>query len=298
MATPTTAALKAILDAGTYPSGTLATDLIYDYPKPASRKRYPSLEIELDKPQGFNETKEGTRFSHRFKITYFHRVLGTGTDDIVKTRAVEDQITTLLSAATLGDHKIINEVFDWNRTPQDPQHPHLMMSVLTVFISESKATTAIPDGVLVFDLSGSTVNSPPGADYTYTNIYDVEISEGYASHEEMVSSNPKGPNIPVHFSGKFRGRFLGKIHAKNLDLGVTGDKLNQMFKLGTATNINGEKQEIDFIYTNKTADDTPSSIQEVVHLEIDDIQRAYSPTNQVEYRIIGTLIAPSTITVS
>ena len=87
MATPTTAALKAILDAGTYPSGTLATDLIYDYPKPASRKRYPSLEIELDKPQGFNETKEGTRFSHRFKITYFHRVLGTGTDDIVNILA-------------------------------------------------------------------------------------------------------------------------------------------------------------------------------------------------------------------
>ena len=126
------AALKTLLDAGTYPDGTLTTDNIYDHPKPAARKRYPSLEIELDKPQGFNETKEGTRFTHRFKITYFHRVLGTGSDDITKTRGVEDQVTTILSGATLGDHKIVNEVFDWNRGPVDPAHPHPFYLNITI----------------------------------------------------------------------------------------------------------------------------------------------------------------------
>ena len=39
MATPTTAALKTLLDAGTYPSGTLSTDNIYDHPKPAAIDR-------------------------------------------------------------------------------------------------------------------------------------------------------------------------------------------------------------------------------------------------------------------
>ena len=71
--------------------------------------------------------------------------------------------------------------------------------------------------------------------------------------------------------------------------------MNKIYALG-GTNNAGEKQEITFIYTNKTADDTPSTITETVKLEIDEIVRNYAHADQLRYRVIGTLIEPSTIT--
>jgi len=292
MATPTTADIKVILDAGVYPTNSVSPETIYDFARP--RKRYPSIEIEMVQPEGKSETKERTEQSYQFQITILTKQLGLGSDEVSTQRAIELEIVNLLNAAVLGDHKVINESFNWKRDYPDKAHPYFVHSVLTISIRRVVSTQAIPDGVLVIDVSASNIDNKPGSNYTYTNIYDVEISEGYRDHHEIVTSNnEEGTLIPLHFAGSFSGRFIGHMHVKADDIGNTGDKVNQLMTLRS----NGEKPEAVFIYTQKDADSpNPATITETFTVEIDEVVRLYSHQDLVRYRLLGTLVKPSIIT--
>ena len=291
MATPTPASIKALLDTGTYPENTISSGNIYDFIRP--RKLYPSIEIEMSKPEGKSETQEKTQRGYTFLIHLYYKQLGTGTDEIGKITQIEDQIVILLDTATLGDHKVVNEIFDWTREQPDRKHPFFYMSTLKLIISRvTETTTLIPDGVLKFQVSGSQIENPPIADHTYMNVYDVEISEGFRDIEEMVTSNPDGSHIPVHFASRFAGRFIGNFHLDSADIGTTGEKLNNLKNILA----NGEKPNSIFIYTNKDSNTPPSIISETINMHIDEITRMYSTNDLTKYRILGKLTKPSTIT--
>jgi hypothetical protein len=142
------------------------------------------------------------------------------------------------------------------------------------------------DGVLQFKVSGSTVDNAPSADYTYTNVFDVDLQSGYRDIEEGYT----GSNIPKHFAGHIQGRFVCNIMVKNTDLGTTGDKLNKMPLLRS----NGEKPSIKFIYTNKTADD--SAITNTFTADPESVQMLYKTTDGVVFRLIAKLITDNVIT--
>lgn len=290
MATPTTADIKAILDAGVYPDKTISPENIFDFARP--RKRYPSIEIEMSKPEGKVETKERTEASYQFKIAVLTKQLGLGGDEVVTERAIEDQIVILLNAATLGDHKVVNESFDWARTYPEKAHPYFIHSILTIFIRRQISTTATPDGVLTYDTAISTGDNKPVSNYTYVNVYDVEFNEGYRTINEQVTTHPDGKGVPVKFRGAFTGRFIAHMHVKSPDFGSTDDKVNQLMTI----RANGEKPQVRFIYTQKDANTPPATITEIVDIEIDDISRLYSHVDLVRYRLLATIIKPSTIT--
>ncbi len=290
MATPTTADIKAILDAGVYPDKTISPENIFDFPR--VRKRYPSIEIQMTKPEGKLETKERTEQSYSFQITVLTKQVGLGSDEVVSERAIEDEIVILLNAATLGDHKVVNESFEWARTYPDKSHPYFIHSVLTIFIRRMISSTSTPDGVLTYDTALSTGDNKPGSNYVYVNIYDVEFNEGYRSINEQVTTHPDGKGVPMRYRGAFTGRFIGHMHVKSPDFGSTDDKVNQLMTIQN----NGEKAEVRFIYTQKDANTPPATITENVDIEIDDISRLYSHVDLVRYRILATLIRPSTIT--
>jgi len=291
MATPTVSDIKAILDAGVYPSKTISPGSIFDFLRP--RKRYPSIEVEMVKPEGFVETKETTKNSYTYQIHVYYKQLGLGSNEMVTIRTIEDQIVILLSAATLGDHKVTNESFSWERKQIDKNHPYFYRSTLTLAISRITSTTATPDGVLRFDLAGSAVDSPPGADYTYFNVYDVEITEGYRDKEEMVTSNPDGLHLPVHYAGGFTGRFIAHFHVVADDIGATGDKLNQL----KAIRANGTKPQATMIYTQKDSQSpSPATITETVVIQIDELNRMYSHADLVRWRLLAKPVKPTVIT--
>ncbi len=291
MATPTVANIKAFLDAGVYPAKTISAGTIFDFIRP--RKRYPSIEIEMIKPEGFVETKERTQNTYTFQIHVYYKQLGLGSNEMVTIRAIEDQIVVLLSASTLGDHKVTNESFSWERKQIDKNHPYFYRSTLTLAIARTTSTTATPDGVLRFDVSLSSVDSPPGADYTYFNVYDVEISEGFRDREEMVTSNPDGLHLPVHFAGGFNGRFIAHFHVVSADIGATGDKLNQLKAIRT----NGTKPQATMIYTQKDSQSpTPATITETVVIQVDEVSRLYSHIDLVRWRLLGRPVKQSVIT--
>ncbi len=294
MATPTVSDIKAILDAGTYPDDTITSENIFDFVRP--RKRYPSIEIQLAKPTSTQQTQEKTAVDYRYEITIFSKILGLGGDEMSTIRGIEDEVVSLLDAATLGDHKIIQESKDWKRGPVDAKHPRFYVSTLQLSVRRVTSVSGTPDGQLSYIDSGSEVSLSPGTDVTYINVFNTEITEGFFDHEEVVTSNPDGVLVPLHFPGRFKGRFITHVHVHQPDVDGTSEKLNQMQKLNT----NGYKQIFHLKYTDKTVDTelVPGTIIEDHFVEIDEIVRLYQSNDIVRYRIVGKLDRPGTVSVS
>lgn len=290
MAVATAASIKTQVLAGTYPENTLNDDNVFDYAQFTTRRRYPSCEIVTTQPQSTIETKKSTEKMVTFEISYYDKNLGLRTDDVATQKSVEDVILAQMEAMVLQDYKVTFESKTWSRQSfqRDGSHPAYMVSTLKITVRQVNVTTMTPDGVLQFDLSESTVDGAPGADYIYTNVFDVDLQSGYRDIEEGHT----GSNIPVHYAGHIQGRFVCSIMVKAADLGTTGDKLNKMPLLRT----NGEKPQIAFIYTNKTADS--STITNTFTADPESVQALYRTTDGVVFRLIARLISDIAVTIT
>lgn len=290
MVVATSATIKTQLEAGSYPDNTLSSDNIFDYPQYINRRKYPSCEIEVVQPESTTETKKSTEYSVSYDIRYFVRNLGVRTDEVANQKLVEDVIMAQMESMVLQDHKIVFESKTWKREQVNraPNHPAYTVSTLRISVRQVTPTTAVADESLQFILLNSTVLNPPLANYTYTNVFDVDLKSGYRDVEEgyVVSK------IPKHFAGHIQGNFICSIMVNSADLGTTGDKLNKMPLLLS----NGEKPEYQFIYTNKTANG--STITNTFNCEIDSVQAQYSTSAGVIFRIIAKLISDVTVTIS
>jgi len=290
MAVATAASIKTQVLAGTYPENTLNDDNVFDYAQFVTRRRYPSCEIVTTQPQSTIETKKSTEKMVTFEISYYDKNLGLRTDDVVTQKSVEDVILAQMEAMVLQDYKVTFESKTWSRNSfqRDGGHPAYMVSTLKITVRQVNVTTMTPDGVLKFDLSESTVDGAPVADYIYTNVFDVDLQSGYRDIEEGHT----GSNIPVHYAGHIQGRFVCSIMVKAADLGTTGDKLNKLPLLRT----NGEKPQIAFIYTNKTADS--STITNTFTADPESVQALYRTTDGVVFRLIARLISDIAVTIT
>lgn len=291
MVVATAATIKTQLEGGTYPDNTLSTDNIFDYEQYINRRKYPSCEIITNQPESTNETKGQTEFIVGYEIKYYVRNLGTRTDEIANQKLVEDVIMSQIETMVLQDHKVVFESKIWKRetVQRDGSHPAYTISTLRITVRQITPTTATPDGILEFVLIGSVGDNPPAADYTYTNVFDVDLNGGYRDIEEGFEA---GGHIPEHFAGHLNGRFIGNVMVNNDDLGVTDDKINQMDKLNT----NGEAKIYRFRYTNKTADE--NSIVNTFDVIVETAQASYRTNSGVVYRIIAKLISDITVVIT
>mgnify|MGYP001223084749 FL=1 len=293
MAVATAETIKTQILAGTYPSGTLETGNVFDYVQYEKRRMYPSCEILTIQPESTVETKKTTETTVGFEIRYFVKNLGIRSDSILTQKSVEDEIRSQIEAMTLQDHKVVLESKVWQREQVGKfgaDFPPYMVSTLRVTVRQITPSTATADGVLKFDVSESSVDNAPSGDYTYTEVYDVDLSEGYKSIPEKHS----GSNFPLRYAGDFAGNLICNIPIKAADLGTTGEKLNKLITLRTT----GEHPDVTFIYTNKTGGESPSTITETFTVKPDTLQRLYRYQDTVVYRLTATVTNPSTITVS
>ena len=289
MAVATAATIQAHLLGATYPEGTLGSNNIFDYEQYTTRRRYPSCEVITTQPESTVETKRSTDTTVGFEINYYDKNLGLRTDDVSTQREVENVIRARMETMVLQDYKIVLESKTWSRqsVQRDGSHPAYLVSTLKITVRQVNVTVMPVDGVLKFIDNGSTVpDNQPTQDYTYTNVFDVDLQSGYRDIEEGYT----GSNIPKHFAGHIQGRFICNIMVKNADLGATGDKLNKMPLLRT----NGEKPEIKFVYTNKTADEV--AITNTFTAEPESVQMLYKTTDGVVFRLIAKLISDNIIT--
>jgi hypothetical protein len=290
MPVATAATIKTQLEAGVYPENTLTTDNIFDYEQYVNRRKYPSCEVVTTQPESTTETKEKTEYSTVYEIRYYSKNLGTRTDEVAGQKSVEDVIIAQIESMVLQDHKVVFESKIWKRdnVQRDGSHPAYHISVLRVSVRQITVTTATPDGVLKFKLIGSSnLDNAPAGDYTYTNVFDVDLQSGYRDTDEGISNT----NIPEHFAGHINGRFIGNIMVNAADLGVTTEKLNKMDKISS----NGEKPHYRFEYTNKTADE--SAITKTFDCEVESVNAQYRTNNGVVFRLIAKLISDITVTI-
>jgi len=288
MAVATAATIQAHLLGGTYPEGTLDANNIFDYEQYTTRRRYPSCEVITTQPQSTVETRRSTDTTVAFEIRYYDKNLGLRTDDVNTQREVENAITARMETMVLQDYKIVFESKTWSRESiqRDGGHPAYLVSTLKITVRQVNVVEMPVDGVLKFKYDGSLVDNNPNVDYTYTNVFDVDIQSGYRDIEEGYT----GSNIPRHFAGHIQGRFICNIMVKNADLGTTGDKLNKMPLLKS----NGEKPEIKFEYTDKTADE--ATITNTFTAEPESVQMMYKTSDAVVFRLIARLISDIIVT--
>jgi hypothetical protein len=288
MAVATAATIQAHLIGATYPEGTLDSNNIFDYEQYTTRRRYPSCEVLTTQPESTVETKRSTDTTIAFEINYFDKNLGLRTDDVSTQREVENVIMARMETMVLQDYKVVFESKSWTRqsVQRDGSHPAYLVSTLKITVKQVNVTVMPVDGVLQFKVTGSTVDNAPSVDYTYTNVFDVDLQSGYRDIEEGYT----GSNIPKHFAGHIQGRFICNIMVKNADLGSTGDKLNKMPLLTT----NGERPEIKFVYTNKTADEV--AITNTFTAEPESVQMLYKTNDAVVFRLIARLITDIIVT--
>lgn len=290
MAVATNATIKTQILAGSYPDDTLNSDNVFDYEQYEQRRRYPSCEILTIQPESTSETKKSTDVSVGFEIRYFRRNLGVRTDEVASQKSVEDVIMAQMESMVLQDHKVVFESKQWSRKTVNkaPSHPAYLVSILKITIRQITTTTATADGTLTFILANSNVTNPPGANFTYTNVFDVDLSSGYRDVEEGYVNS----HIPKHFAGNLSGNFICNIMVNSTDLGTTGDKLNKMPLLLST----GEKPEYQFTYVNKTANS--STITSTFNCEVDSVQMRYSTNDGVVFRLIAKLISDVTVTIT
>lgn len=289
MAVATAATIQAHLLGGTYPEGTLDANNIFDYEQYTTRRRYPSCEVITTQPQSTVETRRSTDTTVAFEIRYYDKNLGLRTDDVNTQREVENAITARMETMVLQDYKIVFESKTWSRESiqRDGGHPAYLVSTLKITVRQVNVVEMPVDGVLKFiDVGSTVVDDQPSGDYTYTNVFDVDIQSGYRDIEEGYT----GSNIPRHFAGHIQGRFICNIMVKNADLGTTGDKLNKMSLLRS----NGEKPEIKFEYTDKTADEV--TITNTFTAEPESVQMMYKTSDAVVFRLIARLISDIIVT--
>ena len=208
MAVATAATIQAHLLGGTYPEGTLNANNIFDYEQYTTRRRYPSCEVITTQPESTVETKKSTDTTIAFEINYYDKNLGLRTDDVSTQREVENVIRARMETMVLQDYKVVLESKTWSRqsVQRDGSHPAYLVSTLKITVRQVNVTVMPVDGVLKFVKVGSTVDDAPGADYTNTNVFDVDLQSGYRDIEEGHT----GSHIPLHYADQCRrwGKFV------------------------------------------------------------------------------------------
>ena len=293
MAVKTADDIKTQILTGTYPENTINNDNVFDYEQYDKRRRYPSCEVWTTQPESTQETKKTTETIVGFEIRYYVKNLGIRSNQIISQKDVEAEITRVISLMTLQDHKVVFESKIWARQQVGKfgvDFPSYIVSVLKISVRQITPSTATADGVLKFIKTGSNVDNAPASDYTYTEVFDVDITSGYKS----IPENYAGSHVPVHFAGNFTGRLICNIPIKTADLGSTGDKLNQLIRLRSV----GEAPDLKFEYSNKTGGESPDTITETFIVKPESLQRLYRYQDTVVYRFTATISTPSVITTS
>ena len=292
MAVATADTIKTQILTGTYPENTINDNNVYDYEQYDKRRRYPSCEVWTTQPESTIESKKTTETTVGFEIRYYVKNLGLRSAQITSQKDVEAEIMRVIEAMTLQDNKVVLESKVWAREQVGRfggNFPSYIVSVLRITVRQITPSTATADGVLKFDLSESSVDSAPSGDYTYSEVFDVDLIGGYRNIPEKYTSS----NVPKYYAGNFEGRLICNIPVKAADLGSTGDKLNKLITLRSI----GETPDVTFIYTNKTGGASPSSITETFTVKPESLQRLYRYQDTVVYRFIGVISEPSAITV-
>lgn len=239
-----------------------------------------------------------TEVTDFFTITCRYRVLGARETVYEEAEADIEDMTEEVA-------RIIKLVFDpqagtgtyylsnsrWaNADDIDAEQPELVRILnfsLTQVASQTEFVFRGYEQALLFS-NTSIVDTLPGADYTYTEAFNVRIGEGY-----RVTTRQSRNKNPIKFRTFFGGPFRATMYAKKADF--TASSGNQLDKI-YLTQTNGELGTIKFVHRTPNTESIITTLQTVTDVMVTNITKDTSDESLVEYTINGEVISPSATT--
>jgi len=146
-----------------------------------------------------------------------------------------------------------------NEGEADPYIVRELRLTLTRIISRNpKVFNTFDRGVFFIVSESSNMDNPPGADFDYTEVYDITGTQGHRVVELDVTENPDGVGIPLFYAGRFTGLIMMKSYFSADDIGNDASKINQIYRrqqngeLITAAIVQTYSNNNSQIYTETT----------------------------------------------
>jgi len=248
------------------------------------------------------ESEFFTRETDKFKIRVIYKIQGTNeaawNDMEADVEDIEGEIETRIKATynpQTGIGVFFTSDFNWiNRDEIETGQKQDLLIVRELDLSLTRILsrlTTVFDSFqrgIFFDLSESkNLDTPPLADYKYTEVFEVDAFEGFTDKEVQVQAHPDGVGVPLLYSGGFSGTLTMKAYAKNADYGTTADKLNQIYKRQT----NGEKPEIALLrtYTNRNSE----TLNKTTFVRVIQVGDPEPMSDLLTWQLICKIIKPS-----
>jgi len=294
-------------------TGRLARDGTKDTPRPIkffahdqqqSEIYDKAVEVILQSP--LNKEYKGEFFERQeqnflIRIRYHRQGNNKADWDISESdvQLMEQKIMTILQTVYdpwVGNGTYWSANFLWSNVDKldgpDPMLVRELNIILGKIVSRiNSGFFSFRRGVL-FQNAGSQGDNPPGANYSYTEVFDVDDMESFGDKELAVTGDfGDGKGVPLHYATRFQGMWTGSMYLKTNDIGNTTDKVNQIYRRMN----NGEHPEVIFVSTYKNnAGQTYTKTQTLILLEK---HTKFPTTDLVVVRLVGKIIKPSVETV-
>jgi hypothetical protein len=246
--------------------------------------------------------------SDTFEVTCFLQVTDSAGDIFSVWIDLMQQMTTEVSriletvyapASRLGE--FFRTVKNWTKDdtffPDEPMLVRTLRFTLTRILSNSdEVFIGYPgaigsNGVLVFDTSESSGDNLPASDYTYTQVYRVEVVQGWRNIPYITTDSPQTTAIPIYYRGAFAGRFTCMMDLKKSD--ITPTTLNSLSQIFLPQN-NGELGTAVFLHNVGNTEVPPVVLSETLFVNITETQKITENEELVKFHIRGNLTQPST----
>lgn len=165
---------------------------------------------------------------------------------------------------------------------------------LTTITSDDDEVYSGFGGVLIFDTSDSQGDSKPGTDYTFVSVKNVSTEEGFSQIPTLTKDVSKGVGVPLLMRGQFSGSFSALMYAQKTNIiGGTIEKLQNIYRLQTASTIIGQVAEVVLLRSNTNTESPVSTLTRKSFMRISRIKENEPDEDLISYTVIGTLSRPT-----
>jgi len=249
-------------------------------------------------------------FKDTYQITMYYRIVdvqedsySNGLEDVEEmARETQRILRTEFNPASGAGPFFVTRSFwrkeDYLESAQ-PELRRRLFYELTKFESQEDEVFKGFGGILLFDTSDSEGEDPPAQDYTYTEVTNVNIDEGYPQIPFLTKDKTLGLGVPQLARGMWSGIFTADTYAKASDFdGSTTDKLDNIYKTQASSPLIGQIPEVVFLHANTNNESTPRTLTTKSFVKIDRMVKNAPVENLVTYQFRGRLSRPTEFTVA
>ena len=258
-----------------------------------------TLEESVTQHPNFTEYNDNYKITCRYRVTDVEEATYSTALTNVENMAkeVQDILNAQFSPQTGVDGWFVSRITaykdDWIESDQ-----HEMKRSMEIYLTQIKGSVDTVfrgnDGVMILDTSDTQADNKPAGDYTYTELREVTINEGYRQLPYLTKDKTRGRGVPHLLRGIFSGVFVANMFGKKADLdGATIDKIENIYKPQASTPLIGQQAEIVFFHDLRDTESTPATFRTKSFMRIDRVEKMTDDESLLAYRLYGVLTQPS-----